>query len=148
LKQTILNVLREALRARARRPIDLNDKQWDWCEPVVNQSLSSYDDRAKLINYLVQAAAAFQQECLGSRTQGRRRLFDILRRTVVQGESAARIGTQLGLDRTSVSDLLAQARVRFLEIWQEVSGDADGRELKRLLRREPETFRTVLASLS
>jgi hypothetical protein len=143
LKGTILNLIRESLRRRARQPKHRLDEQLAELEPAVEHSVSEHLDRRWFFDCLDEAAARFRAECHAARTKGRQRLFDVLYRSIAEEQSPGVIALQSGLDRTTVSGLLRQARNRFVAILEELSGIADLPELKARLGRDPHALQSA-----
>jgi len=129
LKGVLQHVVLEALRKRRRRERPLPQD----VEPFVEQSVTRSLKRAWVQHCLIAAAPLLKHSCETARTRGQRRLFDILYRTAVLGESPGRIAVELGIDRTTASCLLTQAQRKLLALLHQVSRVRDQTELKELL---------------
>ncbi|MCI0460529.1 MAG: sigma-70 family RNA polymerase sigma factor [Gemmataceae bacterium] len=146
LKKVIHNLVLEQLRQKQRQPrVTPAD---GLPEPWVEDSISQSVDRSWVASCLVEAARQLQQESQTARTRGQRRLFVILSLSTVQGWSGTRIATKLGLDRSTVADLLAQARQRFVQILGQISGIQSQDELLGHVAADPEALIQALALVS
>lgn len=144
LKQVIQNLIRERLRAQRRQPKPLGDDLAQ-LEPWVEDSISVSVDRHWVAQSLVQAARQLEAESRRARTRGQQRLFQVLYLSAVQGYSAATIAADLGLDRTTVAELVTRARQRFVEILGQCTGITSRAELKSHVAAVPEALPRALA---
>jgi len=136
LKRVIQHLILEHLRQRRREPqAPGGDAEW---EPWVESSVASSVDRQWVACCLVRAAARLQVESQTARTRGQRRLFAVLHRATVDGWPPARIADELGLERSTVADLLTRARQRFVQLLQQVTGISSRDELKSHVAAVPD----------
>lgn len=133
LKRTIQNVLLETMRKQKRRPEQLDSDDWKVLEPWIEQSISASLDRRWMSTCLTEAALRLRSESVSARTRGRRRLFDVLYLSTVEGLPAEKIAGHYGIHRTTIADLLTRARDRLVELMHEVTGIAEPSELKELM---------------
>jgi DNA-directed RNA polymerase specialized sigma24 family protein len=150
LKAAILNIVREELRRRTRRrhrqqPLD---DQLAIIEPLIDQTVEHSLHLRRLADGLRRAAQALADESAKQPTQGRRRYFDVLKRSIVERQSVGAIALAYDVDRTNISRLLTAARSRYLAILRRTSGIDDRAELKRSLTSNPEILRTAFAAVA
>lgn len=119
LKQVLAHLLWERHRAQGRTEA-LAD-QPPGAEPWIEQSLSCALDRQLVAASLQLAAEQLRDEC-SLTTKGRSRWFELLVRSTSHGESPGKLAHEWGVDRTTISSQLAQARGRFAEILCELTG--------------------------
>jgi DNA-directed RNA polymerase specialized sigma24 family protein len=148
LKRTIQNLVFEMVRRSCRRPKQLQGVEGDSLEPWIEQSVSSGLDRQWLKEAFFQAAVQFRTECEKARSRGKQRLFDILCLADVEGRSPGNIGQKFGVDRTTISGLLREARTRLVELVQKHTGVTESVELKKLLTTNFEELKNVLSRAS
>lgn len=145
LKEVIRNLVLEAIRARRRQPLALAEVDEADLAPWIEGSISRSLDLQWIARCLDEAAGAFWQESARSRTRGKRRLFEMLCLFTLEGQSAAEIAPRFGLDRTTASSLLSEAKARFILQLQRVTGMSDALELKALLADATEQIKAALA---
>lgn len=140
LKAIIRNVVYEFVRSRKRRraaPL------WEIAPEELmklESSLTAILDRQWLKDTLFRAACELQRESATARTKGARRLFALLVRTSILREPAQDIATSLGVDRTTVSGLIARSRARFVELACQAARIDDSSELRAQIERAPEVL--------
>ena len=130
LKDVIRNLVLEALRSRRRRPKPLSDQVESFLEPWFEQSISQSLDRQWIAGCLVEAAWCLWSESARARTRGQRRLFEVLYLFTVEDRTPADIARQFGLDRTTISGLLTDAKARFMVHLQKAAAIAAVEELR------------------
>jgi hypothetical protein len=79
--------------------------------------------------------AAFREESEQARTKGKQREFALLYGDIVDRLPAEALGQRLGLARSTVAELLPQARSSFRRHLKEATGINDSGELKALMQR-------------
>lgn len=141
LKRVIRNILLENQRRIRRLPRSLGAvAETEGLEPWVDDSVGESVERWWVGQCMAEAARRLAEEANQARTRGEKRLFEILRRAVVDGASPTTLATTMDLDRSTVSELLGRARHRFLAHLQAVSGIEDLAELKTRMAAAPETL--------
>ncbi len=140
LKRVLQNIVLEAVRKRRRRPQQLPED----LEPFVQETVTHSVDRALVRECLYVAAARLKQYSESARTKGRQRLFEVLYRAAVLGQSPGKMSVDLGIDRTTASDLLTQAQNKFLEYLRQYARVRDESELKHLLSGSAEQIAAAL----
>lgn len=145
LKGTIVNIVREALRKQARRAEQPLIDQYPAIEPELEESITQSLERHWLSECLYETARQFQELSRAQRTRGRRRLYDVLYRSIVDDQSPGFIAQQYGIDRSTVARLLTDARKQFVSLLQQVTGIDDPADLKRMLSHEPRLLQQALA---
>lgn len=133
LKRVIQNLVLEHLRRAQKRPQQLDDRHWKAVEPWIEQSVTRSLGRRWLADCLAEAGWRLRSESAAARTRGRRRLFEILYLSTVEGLSPGKIARKYGLDRTTISALLRQSRGRFVALLGKIAGISQPAELKDLL---------------
>jgi DNA-directed RNA polymerase specialized sigma24 family protein len=147
LKKVIQNLIWEQLRDKRRQPKVLASEEMAVLEPWVNDSVSSSVDRQWVNQCLDRAAEQLHFESRAASTRGRRRLFAILYQWMVKGQTAEAIALELGLDRTTVAELLIRSRHRFVEILGQITGIQSREELKRHVEGDPARLIESLTSV-
>jgi RNA polymerase sigma factor (sigma-70 family) len=145
LRGVIRNLVCEAIRAAARQPRQLDQRQWDVVEPFVEESISRSLQQSWLRQCLEEAAWQLHLLSSKARTRGRQRLFRILYLSTVAGQSTGEMAQEMGVDRTTVSGLLREARGRFAARLARIAGIHDQTELRDLLAKEPDQLSAALA---
>jgi len=145
LKGVVRNLVLEAVRGIRRGPKQLDDQAWQALEPWIEESVTRSVDRRWVSNCLAEAAWQLKATSEKSRTRGRRRLFEILYLSTVEGRSAGQIAEGLGLGRTTISGLLSEARGRFVTLLGKITGITDLAELKDLLGHSAEDLEQALS---
>lgn len=140
LKQVINHLVLEKARDRRRRAAVSLDSSSCQIEPWMEESLSRSLDARWLADCLTAAACELRDECRRAATRGQRRLFDVLYRATVGNESPGKIGRDYGVDRTTISGLLTQARERLLALLSQATGVGDRKELMQLVAASPEVI--------
>jgi len=135
VKGVVRNLILEYFRKRKRSAKQFTKAM---IESVVEQSVSESADHHWLGECMLEAAAQLQQESTSAATRGKQRFFSILFRSTVRNESPGAIAADLGLDRTTVSDLLARARGRFVRLLQGETEVEDLRRLQEMVAQVPE----------
>jgi DNA-directed RNA polymerase specialized sigma24 family protein len=139
LKATIANVLREHLRRRAQNvPSSLPDDLA--CDAAIEQSVSRHAEELWLARRLASAVAAFREEAESARTKGKRREFSVLYSDVVGRVATEALAEKLGLARSTIAELLPQARSTFRRHLRSATGIEEADELKSLLQRHPDAL--------
>jgi hypothetical protein len=106
----------------------------------LESSLTALLDRHWLKDTLCRAASELHRESEQARTKGARRLFMVLVRTTLLRESASEIAKSCGVDRTTVSELVARSRTRFVELACQAAKIDDPRELRQQIEGSPEVL--------
>ncbi len=145
LKSVIRNLLLESLRERRKRPRSIGSADGGVFEPAISESVAAHVDRQWIAESLYESARRLAAESDAASTRGKRRLFDVLVRATVRQESSAEIARSYAVDRTTIADLLAQARARFVQILREVSGLDDAKALQSAVLKHPELLIEALA---
>ncbi len=145
LKSVILNLVREATRKRQRHQKLLDDQAWRALEPWVEDSVTRSLDRRWLADCIMEAAWRLRVASDKANTPGRRRLFEILYLSTVQGQSCSEIGRKYGVSRTTISGLLSEARGRFAVLLGGITGIMQMGELKELLGDSREELKKSVA---
>lgn len=148
LKATIHNLVLETLRQRRREPKSLEEPSLEGVEPWIEASITVGLDRAWCAECVEAAVTQLRDECAQATTKGSRRLLDLLYLTVVERRSVEQIAEHFDVDRTTVSHLLKQARVRLVTLLAAVSGTTEPDELKALVKKSSDDLTRVLARLS
>lgn len=146
LKKVIKNLIREHARNQRRQPQPVGDdpvllEQW------VEETIALSVDQRWVAQCLRQAARQLLVESRQARTRGQQRLFQVLHLSVVPGWTPARIAADLGLDRTTVAELLTRARQRFVRILGQLTGISNDAELKRHVASVAEALPQALAAV-
>jgi DNA-directed RNA polymerase specialized sigma24 family protein len=145
LKRVVLNLVKEAARKARRRPRQLDDRAWKALEPWVEQSVTRSLDGQWMTDCLTEAAWQLWATSYAARTRGQRRLFEILYLSAVGGQRAEAIARRYGVDRTTISGLLTEARGRFVFLLARISGITERQELKELLADRVDDLKAALA---
>ena len=138
LKSVIRNLLLESLRGRRKFPKTIGTFDGAAFEPVVSESVALHVDRQWVGESLFEAARRLAAESAAATTRGKKRMFGIFFQATVQGKSSALIAKKYGVDRTTIADLLSQARTRFTQILREVSGRDDLNQIEKAVIKHPE----------
>lgn len=140
LKAIIKNVVNESVRSRKKH----RSLRFDQIVPEklteLESSLTALLDRHWLKETLCRAARELALESTSARTKGARRLFAVLVRTSVLQEPANEIAKSYSIDRTTVSDLVARSRARFVELACQAAKIDDPSELRTQIERTPEVL--------
>lgn len=144
LKQTIRNLVTDALRKGRRRPGPLPLYELRDVEPWIDQSISRSLEGRWAAQSLAKAARQLRDESARARTAGRRRLFEILYFSAVRGYSAERIAQHFGVHRSTIADLLTKSRTRLVVLLEEITGITESSELKELLAGHVDELRIAL----
>jgi len=144
LKRVIENLVLEAVRKAQRRPKQLRDQESDPHHPWIEESITGWLDRQAVSECLAKAALQFQTDCAAAGTRGRRRLFEILYLSTVEGQSPGMIAEKYGVDRSTVSGMLTEARGRFAAKLGQIAGISDTAELGELLADSMDELKNAL----
>lgn len=146
LKRVIQNLILESIRSRNRQPRSLDSTQGDnipesrW----IGDSISYTLERRWVVQCLDEAAFQFNLACRRAMTKGRKRLFDVLYLSAVEARPHGEIARTLGLDRTTVTELVQLARLEYVKTLRVVTGVRDIAELRKLLRNAGEALSDAL----
>ena len=144
LKTVIRNLLHEAVRTERRQPRKLDTRHRIVLEPWIEESLTCYLDRQWIIDCLTEAAWQVHRESTSTRTRGKARRFDVLYRSTVKGESPGVIALEYGVDRSTISASLTEARGKFVDCLRQVAGITDLGELGDLLSNMADELKAAL----
>ncbi len=147
LKGVVENLVLELIRQRRREPKPIDSALLESAQPWIERSITLGMDRAWRAQCLEAAIAMLREECAEASTKGRRRLYDLLYLNVVGEQSGDAIAKRLGLNRTTVSSLLKQARARLAALLSAATGIADPAELRALVAGCGEELKVALADL-
>ncbi len=140
LKCVIRNLVLERVRQRQRWPQSLAAEGCRKIETWLEETVSEAIDRQWLADCLLLAARHLREESARARTRGKRRMFDLLYRSITLRQSAAAIAREYGVDRSVIAEMLPLARQRFLMLLSQVT-EIDGvDELQRQVASVPETL--------
>jgi DNA-directed RNA polymerase specialized sigma24 family protein len=145
LKSVIEHLVLERLRERRRLPQPTTSIERKAVDPAVAEIVSASVDRPWLLGCCDDAVRRLRQESETAATRGRRRLFGVLHGTLVERKTSRQLAAELAIDRTTVSQLLAQGRRRFIELLGESTGIDDVGELKQLLAAAADVLAEALA---
>ena len=133
LKRVIQNLVLETVRNSRRDPKLLEARRLQELEACIEPSVCLSVDRPWIVGALAQAVEQIREISSTARTRGRRRLLQILYLADIESQSAESIGGRCGIDRTTVTGLLKEARGRLVAALQQVTGIREPAELKELL---------------
>jgi DNA-directed RNA polymerase specialized sigma24 family protein len=133
LQNAIIHLVREHLRASARR----GRGQLDELLPCIEQSVTRSLEKEGTARVLAAAAASLRAESQSATTKAHRRQYAVLHATIVCRESAHEIAARMQLARSTVAGILAAARTRWLAILAKQLGPAGLAELREVLKRDP-----------
>jgi len=140
LQQTILNLVREHLRAQRRLPAAQAGQTLEELLPGVEKSISLSVDRQGMATALAHAAALLRAESRDAPTKAARRQYAVLHAAIAERQSAEEIAHRAGLGRSTVAGILSAARARFIALLRKASGIDDVEELKLALHRDTDAF--------
>ncbi len=146
LKSVIEHLVLERLREKRRLPQPVSSLERKAVDPAITEVVFATIDRPWLRECCDNAVRRLRQESDAAPTRGRRRLFGVLYGTLVKRKTSRQLALELGVDRTTVSQLLAQARRRFIELLHEATGLDDANELKHLLAAAPDVLAESLTA--
>lgn len=146
LKLVIRNILRERVRQRMTKPRSLSELPPENLALAFEDAISDSVERWWIRGCFDAAARRLLEASRQAPTSGERRLFDVFCQNALHGLSATEIAVQLGLDRSTVSDLLSRSRRRFVRYLSEATGISDLEELKEYSASFPEGFLDALES--
>lgn len=152
LKAIIKNVVQEFGRSRRRRRSVSLDQIAPEELSILESSVTALLDRHWLKETLCRAARELNRESQSARTKGARRLFAVFVRTSLLRESPSDIARDYGVDRTTISDLVARSRARFVELACLATRIEDPSELRAQIERTPvvllESLRAVAVEVN
>ena len=133
LKSVVQHLILEYYRKKKRLPKPIGDLGDAAFDSVIAESVTSSVARQWLAECLRDSARQLQNESQQATTRGKRRLFEVLFRTIVTKESSAEIAAEWRLDRTTVSELVTRSRSRFVELLQQATEIESISELKEMV---------------
>lgn len=142
LKGVIANVVLETLRRQRKGhqpPVDL-----ELLVPAIEDSLTLSLDRRWWEDAVGLAAERLATDSRTATTKGTKRLFEVLRLTIVERLPADAIATRFEIDRTGVSRLLASARRQFILHLSALTAIKSEAELGRRLTATPDVLTAAL----
>jgi DNA-directed RNA polymerase specialized sigma24 family protein len=144
LKAVILNVVREAVRQRSKRPLALSEPLQSQFEPAVEAAVDQALDAQWFRECLVSAARQLRVESTHARTKARRRMFDVLYHTLVERTRQTALAEKLGVDRSTLSGILKLSRERFVALVQRLAGLASVKAAETMIARNEVDVRSAL----
>lgn len=146
LKSVVKNIVLERARELRRSPRLIPEIELQAVDSWIGDVVSLSVDRPWLQGCFAEAVWRLKHESETARTRGKRRLFSVLYGSLVERKSSAQLGAALGIDRTTVSQLLADGRARLIELLQESTGLKDVVELKQQVILAPDLLADALRS--
>ena len=141
LKQVIRNLILECLRDRPRQPKSLESPEHAELQPAIYDSVSHSLERRWIAESLREAALELKLESQQARTRGKRRMFQVVYHSIVEGRTSVEIAEHFGLDRSTISELLTLGRAKFVKLLKLITGLTNLEELKRTVADAPEALR-------
>lgn len=140
LKGVIRHVISEAVRRQSR----LREQSAAIGDPdefaTIDESACFSVDREWIVSCLSVAAERLKAESASSSTKGRQRWYEILALSTGLGLSVSEIAAEYGIDASTASESLKQARSRFVMLLEEVSNFHSTADLLGLLEQVPEAL--------
>jgi DNA-directed RNA polymerase specialized sigma24 family protein len=145
LHGVIRNVVLESLRRRAN--LRHRTVPWDEAEfaAAVDESLSHAMDRQWIGHCLDEAACAVRRDAATARSKARRREFEILCLALVDRKSVAEIAQHYGLEENTASGCLRDARERFVQHLERLTGIDHRGQLKQAVAAIPDRLVDALS---
>jgi hypothetical protein len=142
LKSVIDHVVRSGRRRRRKEqplPDSVELVPALWVEPSVGADWG----RQWLTDCLNEAAHRMKSQCAVERTKGRMRWFELMYRSWVLRQKSEHMARELGVERTTISEQLVQAKRQFRAILTSLT-DLEEAELRPLESEVPGALRSAL----